>query len=348
MGYYNSAPGAAAHLTRLQNFLNYTTNSSNPYTLIHAWEAANTPLFGNSNWAAIYHLNNANDTFFNFSANTTGCPTIKYVGLSRSAYTITLPSSVQSNSPQSWQDIISEDVNNCKIEFRDTPFSEKESAEIEKRLIDTCDLKDEEYELSFDEKGNLVFHQNSLDFAAPSNALNCAREYKDVANYAQSFLDELGLLPKESYRMGVNSIERFTMDVLNNSIKDREIIEYIVTFRRMLDGKDIMTADDEGIIVKLNKEGVSDLHYLWRDMDVLKNEEPKESLSLDTILSSYKKNDRVGRTPNAQDDVLKRVYYVDEKGTHMVVSIAEDDNYRNSVLVDAVTGTCYTEHEVSV
>ena len=119
--------------------------------------------------------------------------------------------------------------------------------------------------------------------------MNCAREYKDVANYAQSFLDELGLLPKESYRMGVNSIERFTMDVLNNSIKDREIIEYIVTFRRMLDGKDIMTADDEGIIVKLNKEGVSDLHYLWRDMDVLKNEEPKESLSLDTILSSYKK-----------------------------------------------------------
>lgn len=57
------------------------------------------------------------------------------------------------------------------------------------------------------------------------------------------------------------------MDLTGGQIHEPETIEYVVSFYRTYNGIDILSDQEDGILVSFDANGLTELRYLWRDVE---------------------------------------------------------------------------------
>lgn len=170
----------------------------------------------------------------------------------------------------------------------------------------------------------------------------------EAISVAESLLEEHGLLPNENYRASVSKIQRVKMDLSGEKKNEvPETIEYVVSFYRTYGGIDVLSDQEDGILVSFDTNGLTELRYLWRDVEYASNMQNMKTNFL-TILQASKiyqteimTENQIVVDPNGinMDNVNISIAYLQINGAVRPVYVFSTDmNYTNSVFVDMYTG----------
>ena len=329
LGFYDYAPDETAHTSRLEYFFKLY----DIYSMIHGWSQAHTYLVGSSSWAVLYHSANANDTLTSMPDVATNNASnsnfvIYYAGRNLGSGTLGL----QSQNKEAVLDLASINKNMPTLVFS-SDYNRSVAlkyAQFREKLHIT-----EESVLNIDEDGRITYWAGNMDWGNTSKSTYSLTEAEAIST-AEKFLAELGLLPKDDYKVRVATIDRVQMDLTGGKQQAPETIEYTVCFYRTYNGIDIVSDQEDGIIVGISANGLAELRYFWRDMIVENSTErnateaitPQEARSI-----CEKKYQR-----NMNEWFVSVAYLQIDSITKPVYVFASDDCYTNSVYVDIYTG----------
>lgn len=340
VGYYNTAPGGSTHTTRLNNFFNFCMY--NNYPIVDAWAQAHTFLIGSSDWAAIYHSANTNDRFQSMSAATTNGSAyeIYYVGRNINEHETDITST--SNIPAA-QNIL-EGQNNLPL-FTNTVARNFSAETTYTALKEKLDISDNSV-LTVEDNGRITYSVGQHNWGRGN--LNYELTDCEAIAVAKQELEKLGLLPQNDYRAVVSRIDRVKLDLSGKQENTPETIEYTVSFYRTHNGIDIVSDQEDGIIVSFNKDGVTELRYLWRNLEVSanKNLTANKHITLQQAQEVYElalgSGEQVKSAKSAEIEAATpcatTAYLQIGDEVKPVWVFSTDNNYANCIFVDMYTG----------
>ena len=330
LGYYNGAPGGSTHYNRLENFLIHTSKDNN-MTLIEAWKMVNSPLIASSNWATIYHSANVSDKFSSFTSTTANGSEYTIYLARNEQFTGELGLQSQTNVIETeavYGNVIERPVLcNDMVEIKITQTYEK--------LCSTLGLNDND-RLQMDDVGRISYFKSNVDWGEKDMEYNLSNE--QAIELAEKMLLELELLPENGYRACVSRVERLKFDTENSCFGNPEIIEYAVCFYQTYNGKDVLSDQQDGIVIRFNKDGITSFDYLWREMKIasVNQDEKTDMLSQEQVQKIYMETSGDSKLETSLE--ITSAYLQIDGQTHLVWAFADSNNYRNSVFIDAYTG----------
>lgn len=163
----------------------------------------------------------------------------------------------------------------------------------------------------------------------------------EALRQAQKYLKELGLLPKDAYRTYVSRVNRSAMDLTGGGESQSETVMIDVFFYRVFNGVDVLSDQEDGILLSFDAKGVRSLRYLWRDMDISgisKEEKPITSEEAYQIyLTQWDTRHGSCCEPCANPEILRGYVHIDGVSRPCWV-IAENKMYTNAWCIDMFTG----------
>lgn len=332
LGYYDIAPGESAHISRLETFF------SNPETYLpSSWAQAHTLLSGSSTWAVLYHSANVSDTLLSMSDADTNIDSesnfqIYYAGRNLGQVTLELQAQNRVDVP----DLTSINKNIPKLvsSFSYSRTATQKYAQLQEKLKST-----ETSILNISEDGRITYWVGNKDWGSTTRSAFSLTDAEAIAA-AEKILAELGLLPKDSYQVRVATIDRIQMNLTGGKQQPPETIEYTVCFYRTFAGIDVITDQEDGIVVGISANGLVELRYFWRDMIV---ETSDERIAVTAITPAQAQS--ICEKENQMDMkgwYISVAYLQIDESTKPVYVFSTDDCYTNSVYVDIYTGEILT------
>ena len=326
LGFYGAAPQGTAHTDRLSDF--FTEWSHLP--LVEAWGCAHNRLTGSSTWAAVFHHTNIEDTLTNMSASTASDSSylIYYVGRNMNLRPLATHGQIRTSIPV------------VTASGRITPILISPSAYEQTNILKYTHLREKLQEteksvLNIDENGRITYTVGNRDWGNATRSAYSLTETEAIAA-AEKILADLGLLPEDEYQVRVSTIDRVQMNLTGGKQQTPETVEYTVCFYRSYNGIDIISDQEDGIIVGISADGLTELRYFWRDM---------------TIENTAERNTANAISHDQARDVCEKEYQMDMSDWYVSVAylqvgddtrpvyvFATDDCYTNSVYVDIYTG----------
>lgn len=213
-----------------------------------------------------------------------------------------------------------------------TPDLKSREAELKAKLV-----KDDSCYFDIGDDGSLSFHtgQSFTD----GKAFEMTDAQAEV--FAKDTLKGLGLLPDGDYRIRIERMES-QIPEHGGSAEKPVTVEITVLFLRTFRGIDVMCREDNGISVTIVKDGLAELRYLWRDMELRDiDNDGKEPLSSDSALTVYRDNwDTIHGSccdPNPEP-VIKQAYFQRGDICRPAWVICDNEEYLNAVYIDMFTG----------
>lgn len=330
LGYYDSAPGSV-HYDRLNNFFDEAVDKQQPIPI--AWKNGHTRLFdAATNWAVIYHSANYNDTLSNMTASTaSGSAYSIYLWRhDRSAAPITLNTVRQNNKVFGFAEDIKPNFDNVSVSFTDNLLTSAQKQSIAQKLPGGTKT-----DLAFEDGGRIEYRNFKTDYGKPGTA--CDFDESTAVNMAKSKLSDLGLLPDGGYRIEVSKSVRQKLNLESGGVSQPEVMDYSVKFYRQLNGMDLLSDEDDGIVVDINRSGVSRLSYRWRNMKINKLTAAK-IISKDAAKNIYI-DDMASKCAETRIDAKQSSAYALLDGKVIPVWIfSEGEQYSNITAVNAITG----------
>ena len=330
LGYHQKAPEGAAHIERLRSFLGYTRIM----TLIDAWKEANGPVLFeiDTNWAVMYHDSNADDRVDSFAESNTPATELKIylercekeTSASRVATTVPLAAG---SVP-----VLVDNMDTASKDALYTTLTNKLSV-------------DEYSDLQIDKNNRVIYHNYNNHTGESDLGLELSE--KQAVEVAVQKLNELGLEPKGEYRTEVSVVRRYELEANVDQFVNPETIEYTVCFYRTHNGVDIITDQDDGIVVSYNKYGISELQYKWRDVQLVTNVQFMTTNSTTQeeariIYRSILGQENITTTQSSSttfiDPVVKAAYLQVGNVVRPVWVCSSDGTYVNHIYIDMNTG----------
>ena len=207
--------------------------------------------------------------------------------------------------------------------LKERPFSKKQSDQIRTILL----------KKSTTEKPELVIEQNGKLYYR-----NCDSKMSDFdmdeetsIELAKNELKDLGLLPNSEYSIEVDVIQPFEKNIY---------------FLPVYNGLDIVSDEEDGIIVCINKNGLDTLQYYWRDIVPVSDTNP---ISTDSLLDENEamkvyKRELARNHPEIAEEgddwpiIVSQVYrYIDGNSVKAWV-FSDGQKYLNPIYIDMLTG----------
>lgn len=340
LGYFDSAPGTAAHMTKLDNFYYYCKDYN--YTIVDAWIEANDTVIGTANWAAIYHSANANDRFQSMSSSTANGAAYEIYYISEHVRTeeeMDLESRNVSVTQNTFED------NQIIPQFTNTTASEFSADAMYATLSKKLDISESTI-LNVEDNGRITYSVGRRDWGKSN--LKYEITDSEAILIAKQELDKLGLLPQNEYRAVVSRIDRTKMDLSGKQRNEPETVEYSVRFFRTYNGVDVISEQDDGIMVKFNKDGLTGLKYYWRELDLSTSnrETSKAKISMREAQEAYKaaidSGKYISTIKSADDEMASAIatiaYMQIGDQVKPVWVFSTNSCYANSIFVDMYTG----------
>ena len=380
LGYFESAPGDTDEQI-IQDFLELADPSSvlTPDScIVDSWKYANEWNMGLSgtNWAAIYHTQNASDYMNNIGPSTVRVSNPTIHRRSRKSVVswddvITLPLSRNTLFSSSFEgqkysldntvEIVSLDnkefvfqrskqQNQVKrIILQDNQQRKINYNQIAEKLLGTNIRNNSTKEFDYyknDNKFLQVFNNGRIEF----RDLNIEKSIEEkidatpdeMVYKAKEFLKTLDLLPDKDYEIDISTVGRNILYDDGQPVKEEtsEIVEYNIIWLQKHNDIPIVSDKGEGISVRMNNNGVTNFKYSWRNVDELITEqkiiEPKEAM--DEYIKNYNK---LFKTSNEEErhfaDLSLMYYYKD--GEVIPVWAFKFGEVGNISLIDAVKGS---------
>ena len=330
LGHYLSAPPANAHYERLQIFLGNALN--NNFTIIDAWKGAHNTLTARTNWGMLYNSANQWDTMKKFTAdspNGSNC-IIYYVAADR------LPAGIGFKSGRANSGTTEMEPLPLQGTLRHRPLDSNKKDFLSRALLTGTTTS-----LEFEKNGRITYHNDNLDIGLPN--IGYALSDEEAVAIAEQHLDDLGLLPQEEYRAVVSIDKRQKLSLDGSKFIQPEIIGYHVRIFRTHNGIDIISDEDDMITVSINKNGLSDINYLWRDLvvDTKANRSQSKTITCGKAETIYKNNygKLFSEAKCNEGDLVTTQAYMQWKGKmKRVWIVSQDDDYLNMVVIDMETG----------
>lgn len=338
LGYCNGAPPEDAHTTKLESFF----HNAQYMPIIDAWKSANLggwPGQVNTNWAIMYHSENASDTLDSFTDSTnSNSPYSIY--LERFTYSNTIiPLASASNNVSA--NALNLNANAYPV-FIDADVSEINSiytALQGKLLVENSQLK-------IDEHNRIIY--NNFDRHTGEANLGFNLSDKQAVAAALQQLDALGIAPDGDYKVSVSYVHRYEMDLNSGAVSAPETIEYSVCFNRTYNGIDMLSDQGDGIVVSFDKYGLTNLQYKWRDVQVVTD---AELMSASAVTSTQAKNIYLAAVeedaPDVQvatntgetlEPVVTQAYLEIDNEVRPVWVCSPEGGYGNHIFIDMQTG----------
>lgn len=213
-----------------------------------------------------------------------------------------------------------------------TPDLKSRETDLKAKLV-----KDDSWYFDIGDDGSLSFHTGQSFTDGKAFEMTDAQ----AEAFAKDTLKDLGLLPDGDYRIRIERMESQIPEHGGSSEKP-VTVQITVLFLRTYRGIDVMCREGNGISVTIVKDGLGDLRYLWRNMELLNaNSCGKEPLSSDDALTVYRENwDTIHGTccdPNPEP-VIKQAYFQQGDICRPAWVICDDAEYLNAVYIDMFTG----------
>lgn len=163
----------------------------------------------------------------------------------------------------------------------------------------------------------------------------------DAVRQATAYLNELGLLPNDAYRTYVSRVIRSQIDPAEGKTSQPETIWIDVFFYRVFNGVDVISDQEDGIILSFDKQGLRSLRYLWRNIETTKLTKGAKPISAEDAhhiyLNQWDSRHGTCCEPYANFEIFSAYIQVNGVSRPCWV-IAEDKMYTNAWFVDMLTG----------
>lgn len=349
IGYYNRAPGGATHADRLKDFFSYCYDYDKP--IIIAWSQAHTRLVGSSDWAALYHSVNEEDKFQSMSNCTPSGSgyNIYYVarGITEEGLTLNSGGNTSSKSEQTvdrlinvYPMLVGGKRGNAAYSSQTNYSADAVHSMLQNRLNIT-----EDSVLNVDDNGRIVYSSGKREWAKCAVKYELANE--EAITMAEQYLASLGLAPDGDYRVTVSKIQRCKLNLESNHSNTPETVEYVVSFYRTVNGIDIISDQEDGILISFDKNGITELRYLWRNIEYTASQyvSTQNAISIDEAREIYQAELDKATQIIVGDDALTAetanatvAYLQIDNNVRPVYAFSSDAGYANCVIIDMISG----------
>jgi len=163
---------------------------------------------------------------------------------------------------------------------------------------------------------------------------------EEAIRQAQNYLSELGLLPKDAYRTEVSRVNRSELD-LTGDASASETLYINVCFYWVFNGVDVMSDQEDGILLSFDAQGIRSLQYFWRTIETTtlsKDATPISSEDAHRIfLEQWDSRHGTCCEPHQNPEIFRAYAQFDGVSRPCWV-IAEDKQYTNAWFIDMFTG----------
>lgn len=201
--------------------------------------------------------------------------------------------------------------------------------------------------LGSDENGSVSIDDNDVikyrnsEIKSGEDDLGFSLTDDEAVDKALKILGDLGLAPEGSYRARVSSMNRAVLNLDGNQPSSPEAVEYTVMFYQTYNGLDIISDEEDGIIVTFDKFGLTSLNYKWRNMKFIEKspltstelitKEQAEAIYIDTMCLAELYEGPAG-------PFIDQVYLQTDQEVRIVWVCALNDYYTNALFIDMQTG----------
>lgn len=164
---------------------------------------------------------------------------------------------------------------------------------------------------------------------------------EEAVRKAQEYLKELGLLPESAYRTAVSRVSRGAVNPNDGSEATPETISVDVRFYRIFNGVDVITDQEDGILISFDAQGICALRYLWRNIELQTIVQKTETISSDEAHRIYMEqwDDRHGACCDpCENPEIFQAYAQFNGVSRLCWVVAENTMYLNAWCIDAFTG----------
>jgi len=319
LGYYESAPPGAIHFDRLTKALN-SMNAG--FNLVTSWFQGHDTIFERTNYAMLYNNANYNDNMYNFTASQTPGTSYAIVLQRREGGTVA-PVPFSSPSPSQNPNTVnfSQAVAMQGFDLQDRPLSQYQKTNIN-AMLSTNHFNNIHYE----NDGSFEFQRES------GNRMEVTFNENTAIAIAKQKLNSARLLPDNNYRVSVDYLVQRTLTPESPDFGEPEIIQYNVYFYRTMNGYDVISDKDDGILISIDNDGVTQMKYRWRDIVPKPTTYNISSSALTNSKNKYSKTNVI------TGKVISSAYYYKDDAAMPVMVFDDDGDYTNSVFVDVFTG----------
>ena len=164
---------------------------------------------------------------------------------------------------------------------------------------------------------------------------------EEALRQAQEYLNELELLPNDAYRTYVSRVNRSAMDLTGGGESQSETVIIDVFFYRVFNGVDVLSDEEDGILLSFDAKGIRNLSYLWRDIEISRISKDAKPISSEDAYQIYldQWDIRHGTCCEPCDNPEILSAYVQFNGVSRPCwVIAENNMYTNAWPIDMFTG----------
>jgi len=342
LGFSNLGLGGDLMRQRMSKFLFHQLEYQWQTSAIASWHNA----FYNSTWAAIVRSDCTNENFLtNFSNKKNRVPIYYY---SRAFGNVVLMSKAsktysESGTTYSIHKMDSKTTTATNFSLVEDPFSVAHKNLIRNVLCGDSSYDNRNAQLNISDNGRLLYKR---EIGSSGEPVACNFDKDQAIEEAKAKLIELDLLPTAGYRVDVDSVQGMQMDMNFFAPENTpETIQYNVRFYPVLDGKDILTDQNDRIVVSFDHRGITSIEYFWRK--ILQQEEPivrssattsptsRESQAVDACLEKYQE---IENRESSYDIVQSEAFIYTDEGLKSAWVFGQGEYYLNPIIIDINTG----------
>ena len=164
---------------------------------------------------------------------------------------------------------------------------------------------------------------------------------EEALRQAKEYLNDLGLFPKDAHRTYVSRVNRSSLDLTGGGESQSETVIIDVFFYRVFNGVDVLSDEEDGILLSFDANGIRNLSYLWRDIEVSKISKDAKPISSEEAYQIYldEWETRHGTCcePCKNPEILSAYIHFNGVSRPCWI-ISEDKMYTNAWSIDMFTG----------
>ena len=164
---------------------------------------------------------------------------------------------------------------------------------------------------------------------------------EEATRQATTYLNKLGLLPTDQYRTVVSRVTRSAINLNGEENLPPETVSINVTFYRVFNGIDVISDQEDGILLSFDAQGLCSLQYFWRSVEASEIPEEATPISAEYAYQIYQVqwDTRHGTCcdPSENPEIFNAYLHLNGV-TRPCWVIAEDNPYINAWFIDMLTG----------
>ena len=164
---------------------------------------------------------------------------------------------------------------------------------------------------------------------------------EEATRQATTYLNKLGLLPTDQYRTVVSRVTRSAINLNGEENLPPETVSINVTFYRVFNGIDVISDQEDGILLSFDAQGLCSLQYFWRSVEASEIPEEATPISAEYAYQIYQVqwDTRHGTCcdPSERPEIFNAYLHLNGV-TRPCWVIAEDNPYINAWFIDMLTG----------